>query len=238
MLTTQFLRKLRRTLDLPLSRSRLRTRSRPPELDLLVRSALLLPMADALAWCKHGKLVVCLGMAVALGLASCASAPKLAKPKNLAQAERHIAQLQTDLLALSPQVHPEESARVASAAVNRSRELAAQYNAIRPAALHNVWVNMGWRERGLCYHWAEDLEAALTQLGLASLAIHPCVARSGTYREHNALVITARDQPFLQGIVLDAWRHSGLLYWGPVQADRYPWIPLCGHPQCAAAVGP
>jgi hypothetical protein len=41
--------------------------------------------------------------------------------------------------------------------------------------------------------------------------------------EHNSVVVTAKGQPFQQGLVLDAWRHSGRLHWTPVIADRYPW---------------
>jgi hypothetical protein len=38
------------------------------------------------------------------------------------------------------------------------------------------------------------------------------------------VVLTAPGQAFDQGIVLDAWRHSGRLCWSPVQEDKYPWI--------------
>ena len=50
------------------------------------------------------------------------------------------------------------------------------------------------------------------------------VARLETRREHSSVVLTAPGQPFDEGIVLDAWRHSGRLYWGAVKTDKYPWI--------------
>jgi hypothetical protein len=40
---------------------------------------------------------------------------------------------------------------------------------------------------------------------------------------HSTVVVTARNQPFEKGLVLDPWRNSGRLYWIPVKADRYPW---------------
>ena len=43
-------------------------------------------------------------------------------------------------------------------------------------------------------------------------------------QEHSSVVLTAPGQAFDQGIVLDAWRHSGRLYWGAVKADKSPWI--------------
>ena len=47
-----------------------------------------------------------------------------------------------------------------------------------------------------------------------------------TLREHNSLVVTAHRLPFAQGVVLDAWRHSGRLWFGGVATDKYPWQPL------------
>lgn len=94
---------------------------------------------------------------------------------------------------------------------------------VRPALFHNFMVNLGVRKRGLCYHWAEDLVARLQTLKLATLDLHWGIARAGTLREHNSVVVTAKGQPFRQGVVLDAWRHAGRLHWADVAADRYPW---------------
>jgi hypothetical protein len=53
------------------------------------------------------------------------------------------------------------------------------------------------------------------------------VAHPGSdLREHNSVVITARDQPFETGLVLDPWRNSGELYWAAAAHDDYPWEPL------------
>ncbi|VGO22075.1 hypothetical protein [Pontiella sulfatireligans] len=61
-------------------------------------------------------------------------------------------------------------------------------------------------------------------MDLSSLEVHWAFARAGTMREHNAVVITAWGHLFETGIVLDAWRRSGKLYWNHVGADRYPWL--------------
>lgn len=125
---------------------------------------------------------------------------------------------------LAPSVREGEAERVATCAYECSRELARQYRVVRPAWFHNVLVNLGVRKRGLCYQWAEDLLARLQTLHLRTLQLHWGMARAGTVREHNCVVVTARGQPFEQGIVLDAWRHSGRLVWKPVSADKYPWV--------------
>jgi hypothetical protein len=38
--------------------------------------------------------------------------------------------------------------------------------------------------------------------------------------ESNCLVVTARNQPFQDGIVLDAWRKGGRLFWCPLKKDH------------------
>jgi len=129
-------------------------------------------------------------------------------------------------LDLNSGVDPDEAARLAETAVRHSAALARDYRAVRPAWLHNFLVNRGWRDRGLCYDWANDLFVRLHELGLVSLEIHLAVARMDTRHEHNALIVTANGQPLLEGEVLDAWRHSGRLWFGSASTDKYPWRTL------------
>ena len=134
--------------------------------------------------------------------------------------------LRNQLLQLQDNIAADEATRLAEAALEKSAALAAAYRAVWPPWLHNNLVNAGLRERGLCYHWANDLFAHLQSLNLQSLELHLAVARMDTGREHNAIVVTASRHPFAQGIVLDAWRHSGRLWSGGVATDKYPWQPL------------
>ena len=133
--------------------------------------------------------------------------------------------LQEQLLALGPTVSEAEAWRAAVCAFETSEELAREYRMVRPPHCHNLLVNLGLKKRGLCYHWAEDLLARLQVLNLETLEWHWGIARAGTPREHNCVVVTAKGQPFADGLVLDAWRRAGRLYWAPVAADRYPWEP-------------
>ena len=42
--------------------------------------------------------------------------------------------------------------------------------------------------------------------------------------EHNVIVVTAKGQPFKQGILLDNWRYGGNLIYGLAAADpEYRW---------------
>ncbi len=147
---------------------------------------------------------------------------------------------------LSGRVLSTEAALASQVAHSYSLQLAEDYKVVGPAHFHNMLVNLGLRQKGLCFHWADDLFIKLNSLNLSSLQLHRGIARADTRREHNCVVVTAFDQAFEQGIVLDAWRHSGRLYWGEVQKDKYPWrelqesLPQLGaHPpatQPAAAV--
>jgi hypothetical protein len=137
--------------------------------------------------------------------------------------EKACRDLQRDLESLAPSVSPKEAAQVAAVAVEYPPILARDYHVVGPALFHNLMVNVGLRERGLCYQWAEDLLAQLRPLQLRTLELHWAIARPGSYREHNCLVLTGSGQRFDCGIVLDAWRHSGRLYWTPVLTDHYRW---------------
>ena len=135
--------------------------------------------------------------------------------------------LQGDLAGLNRQVNTLEARQVAETAITYSSELAAEYDLVRPAILHNVFVRIGLKDRGLCYHWTEDLMEQLKSLNLKTYQLHWAVAYRGSeLREHNSVVITARGEAFEKGIVLDPWRNSGDLYWALIKMDKYPWKEL------------
>lgn len=155
-----------------------------------------------------------------LGLVSLTGCVHLPPPATAEQ----IKSLETALTKLRPSVEGKEAAIVAPLAYDYPRELARKYRLVRPPLWHNLLINLGLKKRGLCYHWAEDMATKLQSLNLESLETHWGVSRAGTFREHNTVVITAWNQPFATGIVLDPWRHSGRLYWTTVTNDAYVWI--------------
>jgi len=138
-----------------------------------------------------------------------------------------IDKLQYDLAGLNRHSNLIEAERIAQETLNYSAYLAEEYDLVQPAVLHNVFVRLGFKDRGLCYHWTEDLMRRLKTLELKAYQLHWGVAYRGSeLREHNSVIITAKDQAFEEGIVLDPWRNSGELYWALVKSDRYPWQEL------------
>ena len=74
--------------------------------------------------------------------------------------------LRNDLANLNRQTNMQEARQVAETAITYSSDLAEKYNLVRPAILHNVLVRIGLKDRGLCYHWTEDLMKQLQLLDL------------------------------------------------------------------------
>jgi hypothetical protein len=143
--------------------------------------------------------------------------------------------LRDQIAALSPSVHVNEAQRVAESAYATAERLRRDYAVTGPPLFHNFLVNIGIRKRGLCFQWAEDLLAQLDALKLTTLELHWAEARAGSLREHNCVVVTAKGQPFGQGIILDCWRHSGRLFWSPLATDHYPWIENDNYAKSARA---
>lgn len=140
--------------------------------------------------------------------------------------QTEIADLTRAIQTLGPGVDPEEAARAARIALTYPRQLAVQYGITDPPLVHNTKVNAGLRPRGLCYDWADDLQARLRQEQFKTLQLHRAIANATNILiEHSTVIISAGGDTMFQGIILDPWRYGGILYWGPTLKDaRYKWV--------------
>ena len=102
----------------------------------------------------------------------------------------------------------------------RSRECAREYGVNTDPAFHNYLINIGAKKKGICADYTHDIGATLRELRFKTLVLHWGAAWPKESDENNALVITARNQPFLDGIVLDGWRRGGRLFWCKVRDDQ------------------
>lgn len=123
------------------------------------------------------------------------------------------------LVGLGPSVDPEEARRVVSVAYTTGRELARKWKMGSSPTIHSFLINIGIKKGGYCYQFATELLLRLDALNLKTLEQHWGESDAGTDTEHNLIVITAKGQPFEQGIMLDNWRRSGRLLWGPLHGD-------------------
>ncbi|MFN2475399.1 MAG: hypothetical protein ABR526_03540 [Chthoniobacterales bacterium] len=120
---------------------------------------------------------------------------------------------------LGPRVDPIEARKVSSLAYTTGRELAHEWRMGPSPVFHSFLIHMGARKYGYCFQFAEELLKRLNTLKLKTLELHWAESDAGTDTEHNVIVVTARGQPFAEGIMLDNWRHSGHLLYGPLDGD-------------------
>jgi hypothetical protein len=128
------------------------------------------------------------------------------------------------ILALSPIITVQEARDFASTAVETSVQLGLKYGVSLSPWLHNASIHIGLKERGFCYQYMEDLYASLKTVKNENLAMYFIAAKRGEIGEHHALTVIAKNSPWNSGIVLDAWRANGTLYFGSLQEDHYPWV--------------
>lgn len=137
-----------------------------------------------------------------------------------AEDEKSIAGLRDALIALSPRtVDPSEAALMSEIAHRTSRQCAKDYGVRGDPAIHNYLIHIGVKKKGICADYTRDIGAKLKELRFKTLVLHWGAAWPKESDENNALVVTAQNQPFLDGIVLDGWRRAGRLFWCKVKDD-------------------
>jgi len=133
--------------------------------------------------------------------------------------ERSIKKLRDALVALAPDVDPGEAELVSVTANTTSRSLAREYRVVWCAGVQNILINTGRRQRGFCGHYTRDIGERLKELKVKTLVLHWGAAFAGTMDENNGLVVTAINQPFENGILMDGWRNGGRLFWCALKED-------------------
>ena len=137
-----------------------------------------------------------------------------------------IAALANGLRSLGPEVDPSEATRAAKTAFEHAHRLSVQYQVTDPPLIHNTKVNLGLRARGLCWHWARDMQTHLKKSGFKTLDLHMARSKPEPFRiGHSTIILSAKNDPHTAGIVLDPWRYGGNIFWSATQADpKYVWL--------------
>ncbi|MFP4486866.1 MAG: hypothetical protein ACOCP1_03195 [Campylobacterales bacterium] len=126
------------------------------------------------------------------------------------------------LQSLSSSVSKEDAQNVANLSYKVSKELNNKFQRSSSPMFHNFLVNIGLKSNGLCYEYANELLEALRVLGPKSLNIYSVVSKKGEYFEHNALLVTSKEE-LNNGVILDPWRSANPLFWIDLSKDRYNW---------------
>lgn len=143
-------------------------------------------------------------------------------------AQRHandIEELTQAFLDLGPDVDPSEAARAARVVYTYVDQLVIEYEIVDGPLVHNSKVNFGTKPRGLCWHWAHDIDNRLQRERFHTLQIHRAIANYNNIRlEHSTTMLGRRGDPMEKAIVLDPWRNGGELFWEIAEKDtRYNW---------------
>lgn len=138
--------------------------------------------------------------------------------------KEQISLLENDINKLSKQINKEEAKDAAFKAISFSKRLANDYDIVSPPLFHNLLVNMNIKEKGYCYHFANDLMEYLKKQNYKSFKFIRIVANKGEYFEHGSVLLTRDDIKFENSLVLDAWRNSGELFFIKIKEDKiYKW---------------
>lgn len=116
-----------------------------------------------------------------------------------------------------------EADTMAKLIVQRIYDLSQEYEVTFSALINNALINSGHKNKGFCYHYVYDIKQALNGRRWEAFEIHWGEAWPQTFRENNALVVTAYGKPFHTGLAIDVWRTAGKPFWTPVEGDRFPW---------------
>lgn len=128
-------------------------------------------------------------------------------------------------------VKSRDAQALAYVAIKYSSGFEERYDLVKPPQFHNFLVNVGMREKGLCWHFAYDLLAHLKVQDFKAFDYYIGGAHIDDYwQEHNSLVVTCKGCTFDQGVLLDPWRNSGSLFFSPVTKDAtYLWTQRGGR---------
>ncbi len=137
-----------------------------------------------------------------------------------ASQQKKIERITAKLVALGPKTDPVEARLIAETAVRTGAELAKKYGVTMIPEFHNMLINAGMKDRGLCWQWTWDMAAALAPLKPRSFEYHWCVSDWGLRYEHNTVVVTALEQPYYDGVTLDPWIDSGRITCEKVAGDK------------------
>ena len=136
-----------------------------------------------------------------------------------------VIQLSKLLQSLDKNIAQDEAMHLSQDLFYETQKLTKEFELTSPPLWHNTLVNIGLREKGLCYHWSDALYAHFLQKKYPHFEFHLVGANIGEYfSEHNALVVVTRGGLIENGILIDPWRNSGKLYFTKIVEDKkYQW---------------
>ena len=143
-------------------------------------------------------------------------------PKNQ---QREVKALAASLYQLNREIPYSEALKLSQDVFSTTQTLTQTFKLTSPPQAHNFLVNVGLKEKGLCYHWSDALFVHLKAEKYPAFDFHLLGANIGDYwSEHNVMVVVSKGKSWESGVLLDPWRNSGRLYFSSVKEDtKYTW---------------
>ncbi len=104
-------------------------------------------------------------------------------------------------------------------------KLRKKFKPVSEPHFNNFLINVGVKDKGLCYQWSDALYIHFSDKNYHDFEFHLLVANKGEYfYEHNVLVVVAKGEKVMDGVIVDPWREPGKLYFAKVSEDKkYEW---------------
>lgn len=148
---------------------------------------------------------------------ACSTAPETSQNR----AESLVSLLQT----LNKDIPYAEALSLSREIFQQTDQLRVQFDPISEPHVNNFLVNIGLKEKGLCYEWSDPLYIYFRRKPYKYFSFHLLVANRGKYfQEHNVLVVTSKKDEISEGVIIDPWRKPGKVYFSKVKDDtKYVW---------------
>ena len=139
--------------------------------------------------------------------------------------QNRVENLATLLQTIDKEIPFEKALSLSKEIFQQTDQLRDEFNPISEPHVNNFLVNIGLKEKGLCYEWSDPLYIYFRRKPYRYFSFHLIVANRGKYfREHNVLAVTSKKDDIPNGVIIDPWREPGKLYISKVKDDiKYVW---------------
>ena len=154
---------------------------------------------------------------VLFSLVACTGTPEVS--------QNRVTELAQLLQTLDNNIPFEEAKSLSREIFQETDQMRAQFNPVSEPHINNFLVNIGLKEKGLCYEWSDPLYLYFKRKPYPYFSFHLLVSNRGKYfQEHNVLAVSAKRGKVEESVIIDPWREPGKVYYSKAKDDKkYVW---------------
>jgi hypothetical protein len=119
--------------------------------------------------------------------------------------------LSQKLISIDDSISKKQASKISYKILQVSKNIQDEFNPVSYPWINNTLVNLGIKEKGLCWEWRDELYSRLYGK-IEPLQMQKVVANKGKLSEHNAIVLLSKSNDIQNSILIDLWRFSGIPY--------------------------